>query len=339
VILLGVVGLAWNTGAALPVNATRLLVGAWETDVGLGMAIYQFDSAGTFTLTFDGRLAGKARGRWSLQGDLLVMENTASDTPLTIVGDKETAQIVGLDDRKLMLKTTDGKGRPEVVTLTKAFDPTLFPKGKAENPKIVGFYRGNYNGNTLVLLADGSAVFSYEGRTCIGQWSQAEGELRLRTRDLRDLAEMVMQERVEGIGARSMGTTRPSSRFRVLPAGALATGKGVSSLPTTTTRPAVGQPLDRSFLDQMRSALPAITGVHALPPIAMEVVRDPRTTTRPTTRPIGATTQAVNADRFVIKPYLVELTYGVVSISDKSAVLRLIGNAGPVDVEYTRLQP
>jgi hypothetical protein len=148
-----------------PADLPAALVGAWRLTAGVD-ATYQFDADGTFTLRFPG--AGQAGGTWKLDGKRLVMTNTTSGTPFTLVGEQEDAEIVGVTERALALRTTNRKGAEEVLVFQKIVP---FPKGKHDNKMIVGTWQAD---NLLLVLGEsGLLVMSGGPRNMKGQWSQA----------------------------------------------------------------------------------------------------------------------------------------------------------------------
>jgi hypothetical protein len=155
-------------------NLAKALTGAWKTEVGGFEALYQFEHDGTFSLTFSpvsearpgGYVlpgAGKAAGTWTLDGRHLVMTNTASGTPFTVVGEEEEADVIRVSGAELVLRTTDRKGNPEEITFSRSVP---FQKGQRENEKLVGTW--NQQGLTLVLAPSGLAVMG----PFKGEWAQ-----------------------------------------------------------------------------------------------------------------------------------------------------------------------
>ena len=173
-----------------PAASGQGLVGAWHTTVGFHDATYQFNQDGTFTLTFTptAKMAphlpqlahtrpaepperATAGGTWRLDGKRLVMTNTSSTTPFTVVGEIEEAELVSVDADELVLKTVDNKGKPEELRFARR---TPFEKGKHDDPRIVGTWRGEQT--TLVLAETGVAVlFSMKG-----EWSQGGKNLAVK---------------------------------------------------------------------------------------------------------------------------------------------------------------
>lgn len=166
------------------------IVGAWRTTVGMLDATYQFNEDGTFSLTFtrsakaDGargmpqtRPGGvpspttSAGGTWRMDGKRLVMTNTRSDNPLTVVGEQEDAEVLSVDANELVLRTTDIKGKLEDVRFERR---SAFKKGARDDERVVGTWRGDQG--TLVLADKGLAAMLGTK----GEWSQAGSRLAIK---------------------------------------------------------------------------------------------------------------------------------------------------------------
>lgn len=159
------------------------LIGAWNLPVGGYLATYRFERDGTFTLEFaldpEARPGqplsglGKSAGTWRLEGGgrRIVMTNTASSTPFTVVGEREEADVDSLSADSLVLRTTNRKGQTERVKLARA---APFVKGQRDNDKIVGTWTRE-GGQVLVLADSGLAVMApYKG-----EWAQRGQTLTL----------------------------------------------------------------------------------------------------------------------------------------------------------------
>jgi hypothetical protein len=162
-------------------DLAKSLIGAWQIDAGAHVAAYEFHPDGTFTLQFtlakrnalggyDVPGSGKAAGTWRLDDRRLVMNNTASQTPFTVVGEAEEAQVVRVTAAELVLRTTARKGNEVEVTLKRVVP---FRKGQRDNEKIIGTWHGE--GTTLVLAESGMAVY----RSLKGEWAQVGNQLTL----------------------------------------------------------------------------------------------------------------------------------------------------------------
>ena len=158
--------------------AADAIVGDWRVRVAPHTAVYHFDRDGTFTLTFFGPQGGVASGNWKLDRDTLVLENKASSTPLTHVGEQETARVTEVTADTLTVRGTDAAGREDGYVFRRA---APFAAGKKDNPRVVGSWRGMNQDVVLVLAEDGTAVV-YDGRRepSTGQWSQHGKSLNLR---------------------------------------------------------------------------------------------------------------------------------------------------------------
>ena len=164
--------------AGVPADVAGGLIGAWQVNLGEFVATYHFKKEGTFVLTFVGapgssfgRLgAGAAGGTWTMENNKLVMTNTASDTSFTVVGEKEEAQVMGLNENTLVLKTTNRKGAEEHIVLRRTVP---FEKGKNDNANIVGTWSADRM--TLVLAESGMVVLG----PMKGEWAQHGSKLTL----------------------------------------------------------------------------------------------------------------------------------------------------------------
>lgn len=162
------------------------IVGMWRIRIDPIVATYRFANDGSFVLTFQGPslphaapgAAQEAGGTWRVDRDQLVLTNTWSNTPLTIVGEKETATIVSVEAETLELDHLDRKLKGERLTFARAYS---FMKGKADIPAIVG--RWTSRSYTIDLQGGGDVVIVYPDRPNDprkGTWSQAGKTLTLR---------------------------------------------------------------------------------------------------------------------------------------------------------------
>jgi hypothetical protein len=161
----------------LPGNVASALAGSWRISFErVVQATYTFNPDGTFALAFAAvpphSPPGRASGTWKLDGTRLVITNTASDTPYTVIGEQETAEVVGLTDDALALHTTNRKGTEEVMTFQRVIP---FAKGKHDNPKVMGTWQADRA--LLVLAESGLAVMNAGGQSVKGEWSQRGGQL------------------------------------------------------------------------------------------------------------------------------------------------------------------
>jgi len=161
----------------VPENLAAALEGSWRIVIAGTMEVtYTFQPGGTFALVFtaaEGLMPqGNASGKWRIDGSRLVMTNTASNTPNTIVGEEEDAEIVGIDAQRLALRTTDRKGVEEVLVFQRVVP---FAKGKHDNPHVIGTWQGD---NVMLVTAEsGLLVLSAGGQTTKGQWAQRGDQL------------------------------------------------------------------------------------------------------------------------------------------------------------------
>ena len=162
---------AKGPGAKLPADLPGALTGSWRLTQGVD-ATYAFKADGTFTLTF--LASGQASGTWKLDGNRLIMTNTATSTPYTVVGEQEDAEIVGVTDNALALRTTNRKGADEILVFEKIVP---FASGKHDNPKIIGTWQAD--DMLLVVAESGLFVMSGGMRTSKGQWSQQGNSLTI----------------------------------------------------------------------------------------------------------------------------------------------------------------
>jgi hypothetical protein len=181
-------GRAPENAAAQP--AEQGILGAWQTTAGLHDARYQFNADGTFTLEFtpSAKLAqhqrqlpqtrpavppqpARAGGTWRIEGKRLVMTNTSSTTPFTVVGEREEAELVSVGPNDLVLRTTDNRGQPEDVRLVRR---TPFEKGKRDDQRIVGTWRSE----RLTLVIADSGLAAMLGAK--GEWSQGGNHLAIK---------------------------------------------------------------------------------------------------------------------------------------------------------------
>jgi hypothetical protein len=154
------------------------IVGSWRLRIDSIVATYRFGNDSTFSLTFTNvpgpAAEQQAGGSWRVNGDTLVMINKWSNTPLTVVGEEESAKIISVSLGKLVLENINRKGKPENLTFDRA-EP--FVKGKLDNPKIVGTWQSSFG--TLDLQSGGD-VRRGGGGESTGEWSQHGTTLVLR---------------------------------------------------------------------------------------------------------------------------------------------------------------
>lgn len=151
------------------------IVGTWRVYIDPPMAaIYRFENDGTFALTikpmprFDLRqpVTHEAGGTWKVQGNALVMTNTMSNTPLTVVGETESATIVSVDADTLVLDTTDRDGKPQTLRFEHIVP---FAAGRYDNAGLPGKWQSP--AYEMELLASGDVVMTraaWKG----GKWPQ-----------------------------------------------------------------------------------------------------------------------------------------------------------------------
>ena len=143
-----------------PENLAAALAGSWRLTDSID-ATYTFNPDGMFTLAFQnsGDASGEASGTWKLNGKRLIMTNTVSNTPFTIVGEQEDAEIAGLTGNALALRTTNRKGAEELLLFARIVP---FAKGKHDNAKVVGTWQAD---NLLLVLAE-SGMFDARRFLC-----------------------------------------------------------------------------------------------------------------------------------------------------------------------------
>lgn len=155
------------------------IVGSWRIRMDPIRATYRFGNDGSFLLSFKGVPARRdasppeAGGSWRVDDDKLVMLNKWSNTPLSIVGEEETATITSVTPENLALSHLNGKGEQETLTLARVHP---FVKGKRDDPRIVGQWKSSRY--TLDLQADGAAVRTSRSQT-MGEWCQQGATLTL----------------------------------------------------------------------------------------------------------------------------------------------------------------
>jgi len=158
-----------------PIHA---IVGSWRLRIDSIVANYRFGNDNTFLLTFTNVPGAaseqQAGGSWRVDGDTLVMVNKWSNTPLTVVGEEESARIISVAPGKLVLENINRKGKPENLTFQR---DELFVKGRLDNPKIVGSWQSSFG--TLDLQSGGD-VRRVGGGESTGEWSQHGTTLVLR---------------------------------------------------------------------------------------------------------------------------------------------------------------
>jgi hypothetical protein len=98
------------------------------------------------------------------------MDNHDSNTPHTVAGEQEQAEVARVSETELVLSTTDKHGKPEEITLARGIP---FARGKRDNEKVVGTWHEGQM--TLVLAESGMAVFG----PLKGEWSQQGNKLLL----------------------------------------------------------------------------------------------------------------------------------------------------------------
>jgi hypothetical protein len=162
------------------------MVGVWRVDLSPITAIYQFRGNGTFSLQFKGvplppatptAVAHQASGTWRVEGKELILRNTASTTPLTIVDEEEKATILSVDLDRLIIEHLDRKGRLEKLTLTRV---QPFHAGRRDNPAIVGTWQTHNSRGGIEIHDSGELRMTrYNGGFSTGQWSQEGNALRV----------------------------------------------------------------------------------------------------------------------------------------------------------------
>lgn len=153
--------------ASAPAEAPPIhpIVGMWRIDLGGIRATYRFANDGSFVVMFTGMPhrppAGQdvqhdAGGTWRVNGKELVLSNTWSNTPLVIVGERETATIIAIEPDRMELEHADRKGQREILTFGRTHP---FVAGQADQTAIVGRWQSPQF--TLDLRSGGEVVMTY----------------------------------------------------------------------------------------------------------------------------------------------------------------------------------
>jgi hypothetical protein len=160
------------------------IVGTWHTKLQLIGVTYQFANDGAFVLTFTDMpqppsrnalqppTKPEASGTWRVDGSELILTNSWSNSPMTVVGEVERATIVSVQSNQLELEHLDRKGKAERLTFSRVHP---FVKGKVDNANIVG--RWQSGGGTFDLLSGGDLEINSLAGTRTGAWSQAGNTL------------------------------------------------------------------------------------------------------------------------------------------------------------------
>ncbi|HEV2295749.1 MAG TPA: hypothetical protein VGR35_18015 [Tepidisphaeraceae bacterium] len=161
------------------------IVGMWRIRMDSIRATYQFANDGSFVVTFTGLPqrptapsdAHDAGGTWRVDDKELILTYAWSNTPLVVVGERETATFVAIDPNRLELEHADRKGRPERLVFERTYP---FEKGKADVRAIIGRWKSPQF--TLDLKPGGEVAITYDGRDAkarAGKWSQQGKTLTL----------------------------------------------------------------------------------------------------------------------------------------------------------------
>lgn len=167
------------------------IVGIWKMHLGGVIdTTYRFNNDGSFALSFKSPLdtpprfatLHEAGGTWKVNGDTLVMRNTMSTSPLTVVGEEETAKILSIIGDTMVLENIGSKGKREEISFRRY---ERFVSGKIDKLELVGFWvtpqtpGAPINGNSMMeLQASGEVIFNGDA-TLTGNWSQTGKTFRL----------------------------------------------------------------------------------------------------------------------------------------------------------------
>lgn len=160
------------------------IVGTWRTDAwDLFGATYRFDNNGSFTLSFadlpmrtmNGSATHDATGTWTVNDKTLVMKNKTSNTPVTQVGEEESARIVSVSDDDLVLENVNRRGKTERITFYRL---KPFVAGETDKPAIIGTWMSVPYDQPIEFTAAGEVIFSTDPPQT-GKWSQSGGVLRM----------------------------------------------------------------------------------------------------------------------------------------------------------------
>jgi hypothetical protein len=164
------------------------IVGTWQIKIEMITASYRFENDGRFTLTFE--IPGPRRdgtphnvtGTWRVEksnrvggtGEQLVMLNQTSTTPLSVVGEQESAPIVSIGPDSFVLKNLNRKGVEELLTFTRV---RPFVAGSRGEQAIVGSWK--CNAYQLDLKSSGDLMMITSQSERAGKWSLEGDTLRL----------------------------------------------------------------------------------------------------------------------------------------------------------------
>jgi hypothetical protein len=296
----------------LPADS-REIVGAWVIDAGMGDAVYRFQAGGSFSLTFEGRFGGSAGGTWRVEGGKLMMRNTWSEISYTKVGETESAEIVSVTPDSMELRSTDIRGKVEVLKFQKMPGPAPLAKGKAEHANIVGTYRRYGSGELLSLSADGTVILTWGQRAYAGVWAEAGGVLTIRSKEMA----WIVSPDGKGLMSSSTSYGRPFAPAEP--------GRGTTRPSVATTRPA---PTTRpAGVAGPRSTTRPSIRIYSLAPVP--------TTSRVSGR--VATTQAVRIYR---PAKLVELNWPVLRVDEHKLFMNVaMGDGSMGTAEFVRIEP
>ncbi len=159
-------------------DLSQKLVGAWKIAFQNVICVYRFNADGTFTLDADiapGQPPAHSSGNWRVEGRKLTIHNSASDSPVSIVGENEETEILGLSATQLVLANKDNKGKEERLLFSRELQapaPIAIDKNK-----LAGTWRGF---TTLVLGPNGFAALDSGGQGALkGTWVAEGNELDL----------------------------------------------------------------------------------------------------------------------------------------------------------------
>jgi hypothetical protein len=241
------------------------------------------------------------------------MKNTWSEVPYTKEGETESAEIVSVTPDSMELRSTDIRGKVEVLKFQKMLGPAPLAKGKAEHADIVGTYRMVGSGELLSLSADGTVILTWGQRAYAGVWTEGGGILTIRSK------EMAWIVSPDGKGLTSTNTSYGRAFAPAEPWLGTTRPAASATRPAATTRPAPVTSVGPTTRPTIR--------IYSLAPVP---------TTMPVSRRVPATQSVI-----VHRPAkLVELNLPVLRVEERKLHVDVVTGDGSIArAEFVRIEP
>jgi hypothetical protein len=123
----------------------------------------------------NGSATHDATGTWTVENKTLVMKNKTSTTPLTVVGEEESATIVSLTNDEVVLENVTRKGKSERIAFHRV---APFVAGQTDNSAIVGTWISVPYNQLTEFTSGGDVIFNGDPSRK-GKWSLTGGVLRM----------------------------------------------------------------------------------------------------------------------------------------------------------------